>query len=357
MSTINVNISFMDLRTNKKRANDANQVYIDKHPHFQRQYQEWNDELKTRFIETILIGRAMNPIWTISNPVDHNEVVLDGMHRMTLTLDFLNDKFKINAKYLSELNKTDYDKKSFNNLSTEIQQKFRNYNFTFNILGPEYNEPNKRQAMFEILNRTSKPLNDFEFQKGIYGPFFNVIGESMHIFKNTFLKQDNNRGRLHEEIIDVMLMSENLPTTWSSVTDLRNKYYDVMLGKTEESVRGFMQKNSEDVKNKIKNMKEIISLMNDKKMFETSSKDLNTKHLPLKFMIGRVMFRMKKDSDFIKKYGSPIIDELNSKIMSKDLKDVFEFDNRNSDFQKKVITCIDDVIQKAFIKSLMRLKV
>ena len=33
--------------------------------------------MKTKLIETLLLGRAMNPIWTVINPEDDSECVLD----------------------------------------------------------------------------------------------------------------------------------------------------------------------------------------------------------------------------------------------------------------------------------------
>ena len=95
-------LSIINLRTNKETAIATNQIYINKNPDFQREYEAWDEKLKTRFIETILIGRAMNPIWTILNPDDNSEEVLDGMHRLTTALDFLNNKFKLNSKYFTD---------------------------------------------------------------------------------------------------------------------------------------------------------------------------------------------------------------------------------------------------------------
>ena len=126
-------LSIINLRSNKETAFASQQIYINKNPDFQREYEAWDDKLKTRFIETILIGRAMNPIWTILNPENNSEEVLDGMHRLTTALDYLNNKFKLNSKlFTDETRGQMYDKKSFNELSPDDQQKIRNYNFIFN---------------------------------------------------------------------------------------------------------------------------------------------------------------------------------------------------------------------------------
>ena len=64
----NIPLSIINLRTNKETAFATNQIYINKNPDFQREYEAWDEKFKTRFIETILIGRAINPIWTILKP-------------------------------------------------------------------------------------------------------------------------------------------------------------------------------------------------------------------------------------------------------------------------------------------------
>ena len=54
--------------------------------------------MQTKSVESIIIGWAMNPIWTIDNPEDQSEEVLDGMHRLNTALGFLDNKFKLIGK-------------------------------------------------------------------------------------------------------------------------------------------------------------------------------------------------------------------------------------------------------------------
>ena len=170
-----LNLSMIDVRINKEHAIAMGQVYINKQPDFQREYDAWDDKLKTRFVETMLIGRAMNPIWTILNPDDNSEEILDGMHRITTATDFLNNKFKLNDKYLTDEYKK-YNKKTFSEFEPDDKAKIRNYNFIFNNLDSSYRtDINKRKDMYEILNRSSKTLNEFEFNKVLYNPFYNII--------------------------------------------------------------------------------------------------------------------------------------------------------------------------------------
>ena len=102
----------------------------------------------------------MNPIWTILNPKNGQEDVLDGMHRLTTALDFLNDKFKINPKHFAELNTEDYyNKYYFKDFDEEEKAKIRNYKFIFNQLHSSYNtDANKRKTMYEILKTLQSPI-------------------------------------------------------------------------------------------------------------------------------------------------------------------------------------------------------
>jgi hypothetical protein len=194
----NIQLSIINVRTNKETALATNQTFINKNPDFQREYEAWDDKLKTRFIETILIGRAMNPIWTIANPEDDSEEILDGMHRITTALDFLNNKFTLIGKYFTdEARGLLFDKQSFKGLSCDDQRKVRNYNFIFNQLDSTYRtDVNKRRDQYEILNRSSKTLNDYEFNKVLYNPFFDIISTYKNDLNSLFFNKTDKRGEI-----------------------------------------------------------------------------------------------------------------------------------------------------------------
>ena len=190
-----ITLSIINLRTKKETALAVQQTYIDLQPHWQREYEAWDNKLKTRLIESILIKRSMNPIWTILNPEDESHGVLDGMHRLKTALGFLENNFTLHSKYFTELSDT-YDKKSFDDLSTGDKSKIREYEFTFNLLNESYyTNANKRRDMYEILNRSSKTLNDYEFNKVIYYKFYNIITPYKGQFKQ-FLNKKDKRGEI-----------------------------------------------------------------------------------------------------------------------------------------------------------------
>ena len=346
-------LSIINLRTNKETAIAASQVFINKNPDFQRAYEAWDDKLKTRFIETILIGRAMNPIWTILNPEDNSEEVLDGMHRLTTALDYLNNKFKLNSKYFTDVTRGDlYDKKSFNELNSDDQHKIRNYNFTFNQLDSTFHtDISKRRDQYEILNRSSKTLNDYEFNKVLYGRFFDFISEYKNDLNLLFFKKNDKRGELQTEIIDTLVLSSDLPNSWGSVNTLRDKYYDETLGHTEQSVNLYMQNNIEDIKNKLTMLKKIINALKDNKFFSDDKKTFNKYYLPYKFIISRLLFKFKDISVF-NRCIVYLSEQLKEKITEtiEDLQIILDCTSRNAVFQKKLIQLIDNVINECYEK-------
>jgi len=345
-------LSIINLRTNKENALATSQIYLNKNPDFQREYEAWDDQLKTRFIETILIGRAMNPIWTILNPEDNSEEVLDGMHRLTTALDYLNNRFKLNQKYFTDANRGEiYGKKSFSELNLDDQQKIRNYNFTFNQLDSTYRtDATKRRDQYEILNRSSKTLNDFEFNKVLYGPFFDLISLYKNDLNSFFFNKVDSRGEIQTEIIDILVLSQDLPNSWPSFNSLRDKYYKEGLGQTQESVDLFLQNNQEKIKSDLIFMKKIVLTLKDNKFFSDNKKKFNKYYVPYKCIISRLMYKFK-DISLFNRHIIDIIEHLKIQIIDVDIQNILECKSRNAMFQKKLIQLIDTVINLSYEKN------
>jgi len=345
-----VSLSIINLRTNKEFAITMNEVYMNKNPDFQREYEAWDDKLKTRFIETILIGRAMNPIWTIYNPDENSEEVLDGMHRLTTALDYLNNKFKLNSKYFTdETRGAIYDKKSFNELSPDDQQKIRNYNFIFNQLDSSYRtDITKRRDQYEILNRSSRTLNDYEFNKVLYGRFFDIISIYKNDLKKLFFNIDDKRGELQTEIIDIIVLSNEMPNSWASVNSLRDKYYEDNLGNTESSVLDYLKNNQAIIHDKLIMIKKIITTLKDNKFFSEEKKSFNKYYLPYKFIISRLLYKFNTNIALFNRHIIDIIEKLKLEITSVDIQEILECKSRNAIFQKKLILLIDKIIDSSY---------
>ena len=107
MST-DIHIGLINLQTNIEQAKELKLTHINLTPDFQRLYEAWTEKLKTRLIESILLGRAMNPIWTVNNSADACIDVLDGMHRLKTALGYFNNEFALGislCEFLKTYNK------------------------------------------------------------------------------------------------------------------------------------------------------------------------------------------------------------------------------------------------------------
>ena len=343
-------LSIINLRSNKETAIASKQIYINLNPDFQREYEAWDDKLKTRFIETILIGRAMNPIWTILNTDDNCEEVLDGMHRLTTALDYLNNKFKLNSKFFTDVHRGQiFDKKNFSELSPDDQQKIRNYQFIFNQLDSSYRtDVNKRRDLYEILNRSSRTLNDYEFNKVLYGKFFDIISLFKDELKNLFFKSADKRGNLQTEIIDILVISCDLPNSWSSINTLRDKYLINTLGDTQQSVDDYLHENEELIKIKLNMVKKIIIILKDNKFFSENKKNFEKYYVPYKFIISRLLYKFKTDISLFNRHIIDIIEKLKSEITETNIQEKLDCTSRNAIFQKKLLYFIDNTINSSY---------
>jgi len=342
--SITIPLSLINLRINRETALQTMQVFLNKNPDFQREYEAWDAKLKTRFIETILIGRSMNPIWTIRNDEDDSEEILDGMHRITTAIDFLNGKFALSSKFFTDDNTGEYyDKKKFCDLSKAEKDKIRNYNFIFNQLDSSYRiNVNKRRDMYEILNRSSKTLNDFEFNKVLYGNYFNIISKFKEDLNNLFFNKKDSRGSIENEIIELIVLSRELPHSWSSINSLRNKFYLDELGDNQESVERYLSNNTDTINANLTMLRKIISTLKDNHFFSQDKATFKSYYLPYKFIISRLLFKFKNISLF-NRHIMPIIQELKINITDKKIDD-----NRNGAFQQKMIKQIDLIIDTSY---------
>jgi hypothetical protein len=99
----------------------------------------------------------------------------------------LETKIERKRKFNLPEDKDKYHKKKFNELETDDKAKIRNYNFIFNKLDSSYRKDlNKLKDMYEILNRSSRTLNDYEFNKVTLNPFYDIISKYKPLFKTFF---------------------------------------------------------------------------------------------------------------------------------------------------------------------------
>ncbi len=97
---------------------------------------QWNDEAKSNFIITVLNGYLF-PSIIVVQAMNNHEYVIDGTQRLSVCLDFKNNKFKIGhnikrpiIKYqvTDKIIEFDLRDKFYKDLPDELQDDFNNYN-------------------------------------------------------------------------------------------------------------------------------------------------------------------------------------------------------------------------------------
>lgn len=346
-------ISVINLRANKEAAIAASQIYINISPDFNRCYEAWDDCLKTRFIESILLGRATNPIWIVFNDEEDSEEILDGMHRITTALGFLNNTFAIQAKYFMCItDKEKYNKKKFNDLDPADKQNIRNYNFYFNKLDSSYRKDmNKLKDMYELLNRSSRTLNDYEFNKPILSSFYQIIDKQKDGFiKTTFFDRlQDSRGTIDTQIIEMLVLSYSLTSSWSSIHQLKEDWVKAEVGDTSEKVSDFIANRTDEVENKLSFMTKIIGQLYQKKLFSENNKIFKKFFIIYKFVISRFCYFISSIAVF-NRIIDPTIEYIKKELLVDNILVVFECTSRNASFQKKLIEKIDEIIQRPLLE-------
>lgn len=336
-----ISLSIINLRTNSETAIAANQVYINKSPDFQRKYEAWDDKLRTRFVESMLVGRATNPIWTVLNDENDSEEILDGMHRITTALAFLNNEFFLCKQFLLTLDEEKYNKKKFEDLSSDDKAKIRNYSFIFNKLDSSYrNDKNKLRDMYEILNRSSSTLNDYEFNKVILGPFYEIISKFKDKFVElNFFQKKDSRGDIDTEIIELLVLTYEVPSSWTSVAKLRKDWIENHIGNESDNILKFIENNKNIIEEKLLLLIKIVRDFNECNLFSNDKTVFKKCYLPYKFIIARCCYIIKNYPRFNRK-KQILSDLFKQNILTDDLIS----GNRNAAFQKKILENIDNII-------------
>jgi len=130
----------------------------------------WEDERKSRFIESLLMGLIIPFLFFWERPDGKLEVV-DGSQRIRTIQQFLNNKIQIGE--LTEL--TELEGLRFKDLPESRQRKIKNRSIRGIILNERADEQ-ARFDLFERINTSSKIANKAEVRRGaLSGPFLNLV--------------------------------------------------------------------------------------------------------------------------------------------------------------------------------------
>ncbi|WP_284943604.1 DUF262 domain-containing protein [Acidisoma cladoniae] len=141
-------------------------------PEFQRLFR-WSGERKSNFVESILIGIPIPPVFVFENP-DGTWELIDGLQRISTILEFMgvlrdpdSDNFRrsklLDTKYLPSLAGVVWNKETDEEtgLDKSLQLFFRRHRVDFQIL-KHPSDPKTKFDLFQRLNRGGAYANEQE---------------------------------------------------------------------------------------------------------------------------------------------------------------------------------------------------
>ncbi|MGB0878958.1 MAG: DUF262 domain-containing protein [Polaribacter sp.] len=197
-------------------------IYI---PKYQRDY-VWKNDMKCKFIESLMLGIPMPPLFAFTLDDSGNMELIDGVQRLTTIQDFVNDKFKI-----SELDLLDkLNDMKFKDLHPSRQRKFKDLGLRIFIFSEEA-DAGIRADIYNRINSTGKKLTEAEIRKGAFmsNSFYNFVLELSEgkVFNNmyTSTKPTNKlRGEKEELVSRFFAYSDRYHDFVHSVKHFINKY-------------------------------------------------------------------------------------------------------------------------------------
>ncbi len=328
-------------RTNRETARIINATFIDLEPDFQREYEAWSEKLCTGFIETIIIGRATNPIWLVVNEGNDCVDVLDGMHRLTTAIRFLNNQFRIGAS-VAAIDPAKYKNKLFRELPKEDQQRIRDYRFFLNVLDASYRNEDKLNDMYEILNCSAKPLNEYEQKKPLYKPLYELIAPySARIFDSPlYPKTESKRGDNDMVFLSLLALAQpNLPT-FSSLRDNYKKWAANTFGEKYDDIIKTLEEKKESLTDLSKRMiRYLDTFRNDERLFEGED-DMVVAN---KIIVARCAALIPTVAIF-NRHSAVLSAAIKEKVFDRIREDNLGMIGRNHAFQKAVIAAVDAII-------------
>jgi hypothetical protein len=176
-------------------------------------------------------------------------------------------------------------------------------------------------------------------------PFYDIISKHKEaLIKTDFFNSiKDTRGNVDADIIEMIALSYQTPSSWTSIASLTNDWIKKSIGETYEDVNSFVEENADIIDNKLKLMVKIISDFYQKGSFSSSKSVFKTLCLPYKFVVSRCCFLIK-DYSLFNRLSQTINEKFNQEIFVDDLPARLECNSRNAEFQRKLIKKIDEII-------------
>ena len=204
--------------------NKNTEIFI---PFYQRKF-VWNEEKQSKFIESIILGLPIPPMY-FAEIDDGILEVIDGSQRIRTIERFLDNKLKLKKlKTLHQLNGL-----SFNDFSSSRKRKINNVSIKAIVITDlDKDTMSIRHEMFERLNTGGEVLKKMEVKKGAKeGAFIHFIYEQCSksdIFNelSEFTKRDELRAYKEEFLVKYFAFSDNLNFD-KSINEYLDEYIDI----------------------------------------------------------------------------------------------------------------------------------
>lgn len=203
-------------------SNSSSVIFI---PSYQRDY-VWTADLKSKFIESIILGIPMPPLFAFTLDDSGNMELIDGVQRLTTIKEFYNSKFKINnLELLDGLNGY-----KFKDLHPSRQRKFLDLSLRIFVFS-EKADAGIRADIYNRINSTGKKLTEAEIRKGAFmnNAFYNFVLEAAESeeFNKLFSTAKSNeklRGEKEELLSRFFAYSDEYLSFVHSVKHFINNY-------------------------------------------------------------------------------------------------------------------------------------
>lgn len=203
-------------------TSDSSSIIV---PEYQRNY-VWSDEMKSKFIESILMRIPMPPLFAFELDDEGNLELIDGVQRLTTIKEFIDEKLVLGKlDVLDKLNGF-----SYSDLGTTRMRKFNNLSLKLYLLDEDTDE-GIRADIFNRINSTGEKLRPAEIRKGSFlnNRFYDFVLECTKIkeFEDLWASKKSDeklRGEKEELITRFFAYSEKYQSFEHSVRGFLNDY-------------------------------------------------------------------------------------------------------------------------------------